>query len=180
MATGGRIFYSTFNFILLVAFFYLTLKPVAREFFYSRREKVKKNIAASAWKLRKARLNFKEVKNRHECLANDIKSREEGIGEDSRRECDLILEEAQKRRDHVLGTAKQICERESKNSIRLLREKLISEAFAKARSTIGSSISGPVRKRMVERGLGEFSEELSSGKISIDTLGCSGREGNLS
>lgn len=168
MDLGKELFFSIFNFCLLVGILCLIAGPVVRQFFYSRRERTRKWIAESAWELRKARLRLKKIKSRMDGLADDVASRRDAIEKDCRRECDEILREAEKRRDRILKNAKRFSAVERKQSIREVREKMILNAFLIAEQNLRMKSPSKLQHRIFERAFDDLEMNIKSGCFSSE------------
>ncbi|MBT3181519.1 MAG: hypothetical protein HN337_03305 [Deltaproteobacteria bacterium] len=172
MSMGMQLAFGLINFILFFALLYLILKPIAREFFYARRERIKKDIAQSAWKLRRASQHYKEARSEYDNLTNDIESRKKAISIDCEKECGAIIKEAEYRRDYLIMGARKIAEEEIKESSGAIKDRLVKTAIDRASVKLSSGAHEAANKSAIKKGLGDLAAEIASGafkKIGINS-----------
>ena len=145
------------NLSLLVVFLFLLLRPVARQFFYAKREVVKKRVVSSAWQLKKAQFRLKEARERIDFVPEDISSRRQAIEKSGRRECARIIAEANELREHILENARKMARIERNKSAELVRKRLLLDAFRRAEGKL-SSIDESSKIGFVEAGIEEMSK----------------------
>lgn len=162
---GGRFlgmneFYSigigVFNFILLIFFLYVFFRPQAKQFFFARRETIRKRVISSAWKLKKAQFHLKETRVLFDSLPDEIKTRAAAVESSSREECDAILDEANERCEHILGNAKKKAEFERADSEKLVRKRLLLDAFRRAELKLKRGMTEETLRATMDRGMAEL------------------------
>ncbi len=165
MSIKMQIAFGAINFFLFLALLYLMLKPIAREFFYARRERIKRNIAQSAWKLRRAKQHYKEAREEYDNLSNDVSLRKEAIAIDCEKECRSIKKDAEYHCDYLIMEARKVAADDMKESSDMINRKLVREAVRRAMKKLSTDEYAKTNRTTIERGLDDLRIEISGGKL---------------
>lgn len=167
MDSFTSLIFGIINFLILCALLYWLLGSSANHFFYTRREKIRKEMFNSVMILRHARGRLSKNTEHYEHIPADIKSRKDAISRHCNRECEQIIEDAHKKAEHMLKAGERQAAEERKRHATLLRERLMRAAFRIAEERMRKADSPEMQRKYVEKGFEDMKHVESSGRIDV-------------
>lgn len=167
MDTFTSLILGVINFLVLCALIYWMLGSSVNHYFYSRRERIRKEMFNSVMTLRHARGRFAKNTERYEHIPTDIKSRKDTISKHCDRECEQIINDAHGKAEHMLRAGERQAAEERKKHAALLRERLMRTAFRIAEERIKKSDSPEMQRKYANKGFEDMKRVESSGRIDV-------------
>lgn len=161
MASKLTIFiFGILNFSLLLAFLARGLRKLSREFFFSRRMHLSKEVSESKQLFAEAQLAFDRANNSISELAHEIQIRKEAMYSRCKDECNAENDGADKRCEIIINGAKRQAEAWRKGVFKNVRRKILIRAFSITENDIKNLMNASTRTKVIDKRLHEFSERL--------------------
>ena len=141
------------NFGLLIGLFAWLFRPLAKQFFYARRTRIRKQMINSVWELRKARSRVAESRHQFDDVHDDIRKRVDAIGASCDEECKSLVAEARRKESHFMKGASRRAEEDRIRFAAQVRSRLLNDAFRRAEEKLKKGFSADQRRRLINQGL---------------------------
>ncbi len=167
MDSFTSLIFGIINFLILCALIYWVVGSSANHYFYTRREKVRKEMFNAVMTLRHARGKMAKNTERYENIPADIKSRKEMIAKNCERECEKLVGEAHRKAEHMLKAGERRAAEERRKHASLIRERLMRSAFRIAEERLRKGDSPKMQRKHVEKGFEDLKRVRTSGRIDV-------------
>jgi F0F1-type ATP synthase membrane subunit b/b' len=152
-----RLFYfGLLNFGLFAVGLRRLLRHPARQFFFSRRSRIRKELLESVTRLRAGREALDQAQRARQALPEEIERRRHSIASRCHEECDAILEEAKRRAAHLAEEAERCMHDDRARAVRALHDRLFGQAFVQAEKALAAPAMADARARLTDAGLREL------------------------
>ena len=161
MSQGEIFIFSCLNFGLLIAGLVWGLRRVARQFFYARREELKKQMIAAAHGRRDARARLSRCRKMASGLEAEIAERRKVMSSTVAKECEAIMADARRRADGLrAGVMRQIREDESRAQGEV-RASILERAFERAAKILRDETTAAARGHALDSGIADLTDAMS-------------------
>lgn len=144
------------NFALLLSALIWGLRRMARQFFYARRDGIRKQMVEAARQLRGTKA--RACGNRHLMarVEEDIAHRRRLAQASCEKECERIAADAKRRATWIVDGAARQAEEERRRRLADVRRHILASAFVRAEALLRKRVAGEAGEGILQRGLGEL------------------------
>lgn len=154
--------FTLINFIILMIFMYVVIRPAAEHFFYARNRDLKKKITTSAENLHSAGIRLKRAQEDMKALPAEIDARRIDAGSMCKKECKEIILDAKRNSEHLLKVVWEQIQNEEKLAADSVRKEMIMEAIADASKRLVRVGDGEFHKRLFSEGVEDMKSAIAS------------------
>lgn len=154
--------FALINFVILIVFLYIVIRPAAVNFFYARNQDIKKKITAAAEGMHAANLRLKKAEKALKDIPAEIEARKADMNSLCERECRDIIFEAKRAGEHLLRVADEQIRNDEKMATSAVRKEMLSEAIESASKRLMRPGDGEFHKKLFGEGVDDVRSAISS------------------